>query len=61
LHLVQSRQRLRAILDLRRQIIPTSNAPGVIANWDAADVKPPMFTVEASQTCFSLEGNTGGD
>src|SRR5262249_40892149 len=61
LHLMQSRQRLRAIFDLRLEIVPTGNTPRVIAKWDAADVKPPIFAVEAPQACFGLIGNTSGD
>jgi hypothetical protein len=46
-HLLQPRQRLCAILDVREEKIPTNNAPRIIPNWDAADVKPPVFAVEA--------------
>jgi hypothetical protein len=34
--------------------------PGVIANWDAAVVKPPIFAVEAPQALVDVEGNPGG-
>ena len=61
LHLLQSRQRLCAILDVRQQNVPADNTPGVIANWDAAVVKPPIFAVEAPQALFDLVGNAGGD
>ena len=60
LHLIQSRQRSCAILNVRQQNVPARDAPGVIANWDAADVKPPIFAVEAPQALFEVEGNPGG-
>src|SRR5262245_19743910 len=59
LQLLQSRQRLGAILDVRQQNVPAGNTAGIIADWDEAGVKPPIFAVEASQTCFVMEGNTG--
>ena len=49
LHLLQSRQRSFAILNVRQQNVPAHDAPGVIANWDAAVFKPPIFAVEAPQ------------
>ena len=57
LHLLQSRQRSCAILDVRQQNVPADNTPGVVANWDAAVVKPPIFAVEAPQALFDLVGN----
>src|SRR5262245_6107315 len=59
LQLLQSRQRLGAILDVRQQNVPAGNTAGIIADWDEAGVKPPIFAVDASQTCFVMEGNTG--
>ena len=47
LHLLQLRQSSCAILNVRQQNVPAGDAPGVIANWDAAVVKPPIFAVEA--------------
>src|SRR5262249_27105641 len=35
--------------------------PCVIANWDSAVFKPPIFPVEALQTLFELIGISGGD
>src|SRR5262245_39947982 len=32
---------------------------GIIADWGEAGVEPPKFAVEASQTCFVMERNTG--
>src|SRR5262245_55160488 len=32
----------------------------IIADWDEAGVKPPIFAVEAFQARFVMEGNTGG-
>jgi hypothetical protein len=46
-HLIQSRQRLCAILNVRRQNVPAHEAPGVITNWQVAVVKPPILVVEA--------------
>jgi hypothetical protein len=59
LHLVQSRQRLRAILDVSQEKAPSDDTPGVIANWDSAVFKPSILTVEAPQTMFHLTGSTG--
>src|SRR5262249_40371200 len=61
LHLLQSRQRLRAILDIRQESIPTGNTPGVIAKWDAAVIKPSIFPVEASNALLGMVRNPGGD
>ena len=49
LHLLQSHQRSCTILDVHQQNVPAHDAPGVIANWDAAVFKPPIFAVEAPQ------------
>jgi hypothetical protein len=58
LQLLQPRQRLCAILDVRQQNIPAGNAPRLIANWDAAVVKPSIYAVEATQALFDLIGDT---
>jgi hypothetical protein len=58
LHLLQSCLRLCAILDVRQQNIPAGNAPRVIANWDAAVVKPSIYAVETPQALFDLKGDT---
>ena len=60
LHLLQSRQRLRAILDVRQQNVPArAIRPESSRIWDAAVVKPPIFAVEAPQALFDLVGNPG--
>jgi len=46
LHLVESRQRSCAILNVRQEKVPAGDAPGVIENWDVAVFKPPIFAVE---------------
>ena len=61
LHLLQSRQRLCAILDVRQQTVPARNTPGLVANWGAAIFKPPIFAVKAPQALFLMEGSTGGE
>src|SRR6516162_7748619 len=61
LHLFQSRQRSCAILNVRQENIPARDAPRVIANWDAAVVKPAIFPVEASQPLFEMIWNPRGD
>ena len=43
-----------------RRTYQRSDAPGVIANSDAAGVKPPIFAVEAPQALFEVVGNPGG-
>ena len=45
LHLVESRQRSRAVLNVRQEKVPAGNAPGVIENWDVAVFKPPIFAI----------------
>jgi hypothetical protein len=49
LHLLQSLQRARAIIDVHQETVPARDTPGFVANWGAAVFKPPIFAVEASQ------------
>ena len=61
LHLLQSRQRLCAIFDVRQQTVPARNSPGLVANWCAAIFEPSIFAVKAPQALFLMEGRTGGE
>ena len=61
LHLLQPRQRLRAIFDVGQQTVPASNTPGLIADRDAADFQTTDIRRRSVSGVLRMEGSTGGD